>query len=136
MKTRISVGAIALFALFLRLLNLGTPKGFIFDEVYYVDGARDFLKYGVEVTGAAPEFVVHPPVGKWIIAIGIKIFGDNEFGWRFMGALLGSIMVVLIALITQRLFRNEFICSICHCSSLGLFLILDRLVCIKPRMGA
>jgi len=108
-KTRIGVGAIALFALLLRLLNLGTPKGFIFDEVYYVDGARDYLKYGVEVTGANPEFVVHPPVGKWIIALGIKIFGDNEFGWRFMGALLGSVMVILIALIAQRLFRNDFL---------------------------
>jgi dolichyl-phosphate-mannose--protein O-mannosyl transferase len=108
-KTRIGVGAIALFALLLRLLNLGTPKGFIFDEVYYVDGARDYLKYGVEVTGVDPEFVVHPPVGKWLIALGIKIFGDNEFGWRFMGALLGSIMVVLIALIAQRLFRNDFL---------------------------
>jgi len=108
-KTRIGVGAIALFALLLRLLNLGTPKGFIFDEVYYVDGARDYLKYGVEVTGADPEFVVHPPVGKWLIALGIKIFGDNEFGWRFMGALLGSVMVILIALIAQRLFRNNFL---------------------------
>jgi dolichyl-phosphate-mannose--protein O-mannosyl transferase len=108
-KTRIGVGAIALFALLLRLLNLGTPKGFIFDEVYYVDGARDYLKYGVEVTGADPEFVVHPPVGKWLIALGIKIFGDNEFGWRFMGALLGSVMVILIALIAQRIFRNNFL---------------------------
>jgi len=108
-KTRIGVGAITLFALLLRLLNLGTPKGFIFDEVYYVDGARDYLKYGVEVTGADPEFVVHPPVGKWLIALGIKIFGDNEFGWRFMGALLGSVMVILIALIAQRLFRNNFL---------------------------
>ena len=109
MKTRIGVAAIALFALVLRLLNLGTPKGFIFDEVYYVDGARDYLKYGVEVTGAEAEFVVHPPIGKWLIALGIKIFGDNEFGWRFMGALLGSVMVILIALIAQRLFRNTFL---------------------------
>jgi dolichyl-phosphate-mannose--protein O-mannosyl transferase len=98
-KTRIGVAAIALFALALRLFNLGRPKGFVFDEVYYVDGARDYLAYGVEVAKSAPEFVVHPPVGKWLIALGIKIFGDNEFGWRFMGALLGSIMVILIALI-------------------------------------
>jgi 4-amino-4-deoxy-L-arabinose transferase-like glycosyltransferase len=93
-KTRIGVGAIALAALILRLLHLGTPKGFVFDEVYYVDGARDYLKYGVEVTGADPEFVVHPPVGKWLIALGIKLFGDNEFGWRFMGAFLGSVIVI------------------------------------------
>ena len=109
MKTRICVGAITLVSLFLRLFNLGTPKGFVFDEVYYVDGARDYLTHGVEVTGQDPEFVVHPPVGKWLIALGIKIFGDNEFGWRFIGALLGSAMVILIALIAHRLFRNSYL---------------------------
>lgn len=108
MKTRIYVGAIALASLALRLFHLGTPKGFVFDEVYYVDGARDYLAHGVEVTGAKPEFVVHPPVGKWLIALGIKLFGDNEFGWRFMGALLGTTMIALIALIAHRLFRNAF----------------------------
>ena len=128
MKTRIGVGAIALFALVLRLLNLGTPKGFIFDEVYYVDGARDYLKYGVEITGVDPEFVVHPPVGKWLIALGIKIFGDSEFGWRFMGALLGSVMVILIALIAQRLFRNPFltICASALIAMDGLALVHSR----------
>jgi dolichyl-phosphate-mannose--protein O-mannosyl transferase len=108
-KTRIYVGAITLVSLFLRLFHLGTPKGFVFDEVYYVDGARDYLAHGVEVTGNEPEFVVHPPVGKWLIALGIKIFGDNEFGWRFMGALLGSVMIVVIALIAHRLFRNSYL---------------------------
>jgi dolichyl-phosphate-mannose--protein O-mannosyl transferase len=108
-KTRIYVGAIALASLALRLFHLGTPKGFVFDEVYYVDGARDYLAHGVEVSEKSPEFVVHPPVGKWLIALGIKLFGDNEFGWRFMGAFLGSIAIVLIALIAQRLFRNSFL---------------------------
>jgi len=108
-KTRIGVAAIALFALALRLINLGRPKGFVFDEVYYVDGARDYLAFGVEVDKNSPEFIVHPPVGKWLIALGIKIFGDNEFGWRFMGAFLGSLLVILIALIAQRSFRNSFI---------------------------
>ncbi len=128
MKTRIGVGAIALFALILRLLNLGTPKGFIFDEVYYVDGARDYLKYGVEITGVDPEFVVHPPVGKWLIALGIKIFGDSEFGWRFVGALLGSVMVILIALIAQRLFRSAFltICASALIAMDGLALVHSR----------
>ncbi len=109
MKTRIYVGAITVISLALRLFNLGTPKGFVFDEVYYVDGARDYLAHGVEITGDDPEFVVHPPVGKWLIALGIKLFGDNEFGWRFMGALLGSAMIVLIALIANRLFRNSYL---------------------------
>jgi len=108
-KTRIYVGAITLVSLFLRLFNLGRPKGFVFDEVYYVDGARDYLAHGVEVTGSEPEFVVHPPIGKWLIAFGIKLFGDNEFGWRFMGAILGTLMIVLIALTAHRLFRNSYL---------------------------
>jgi dolichyl-phosphate-mannose--protein O-mannosyl transferase len=33
---------------------------------------RDLLKYGVEVTGSKPEFIVHPPLGKWLIALGKK----------------------------------------------------------------
>ena len=64
---------IALISLVLRVMNLGSIKSFIFDEVYYVDGARDLLKYGVEVSGAKPEFIVHPPLGKWMIASGIKV---------------------------------------------------------------
>ena len=100
---------IALISFLLRLSNLGSVKTFIFDEVYYVDGARDLLKYGVEVTGSKPEFVVHPPVGKWMIALGIKIFGDNPIGWRISTAFIGSLMILLIALIAHRLFRSPLL---------------------------
>ena len=99
----------ALLSFILRLVDLGRVKGFIFDEVYYVDGARDLLKYGVEVTGSKPEFVVHPPLGKWLIALGIKVFGDSGFGWRFTTALVGSLMILLVALIAQRLFRSSLL---------------------------
>jgi len=97
---------IALLSFTLRLVDLGRVKGFIFDEVYYVDGARDLLKYGVEVAGAKPEFIVHPPLGKWLIGLGIQVFGDNSFGWRFTTALIGSLMILLVALIAHRLFRS------------------------------
>jgi dolichyl-phosphate-mannose--protein O-mannosyl transferase len=91
----------------LRIFNLGIPKGLVFDEVYYVDGARDYLKYGVELTDGSPEFVVHPPVGKWLIAIGIRLFGDNEFGWRIAVAVAGTLTVYLTARIAQRIFQDQ-----------------------------
>ena len=100
---------IALVSFFLRIFHLGDIKTFIFDEVYYVDGARDLLKFGVEVTGNNPEFVVHPPIGKWLIALGIQLFGDSAFGWRFTTAVAGSLMILLIALIAHRLFRNPLL---------------------------
>ena len=100
---------IALVSFFLRIFHLGDIKTFIFDEVYYVDGARDLLKFGVEVTGNNPEFIVHPPIGKWLIALGIQLFGDSAFGWRFTTAVAGSVMILLIALIAHRLFRNPLL---------------------------
>jgi len=103
---------IALLSLLLRLINLATPKGYIFDEVYYVDGARDFLKYGVEVAGNKPEFIVHPPVGKWLIASGIKIFGDNEFGWRIAVAICGTLLILLFARLVHILFYSPLLTAI------------------------
>ena len=103
---------IALASLVLRLFNLASPKGYIFDEVYYVDGARDFLKYGVEVSGANPEFIVHPPVGKWLIAGGIQLFGDNEFGWRFATALFGALLILLFARLVHVLFYSPLLTAL------------------------
>jgi dolichyl-phosphate-mannose--protein O-mannosyl transferase len=103
---------IAIASFFLRVINLGNPKGFVFDEVYYVDGARDFLKYGVEVAGSKPEFVVHPPIGKWCIALGIKIFGDNEFGWRITAAIAGTLIILIAARLAHELFYSPFLTAI------------------------
>lgn len=97
---------ITFFAFLMRIFYLGTPKGLVFDEIYYVDGARDYLKYGVELSKGAPEFVVHPPVGKWLVAAGIKLFGDHEFGWRIAVAIAGTLTVYLTARIALRIFHE------------------------------
>jgi dolichyl-phosphate-mannose--protein O-mannosyl transferase len=119
---------IALASFVLRIINLGIPKGFVFDEVYYVDGARDFLKYGVEVDGSNPEFIVHPPVGKWLIASGIKLFGDNEFGWRFASAVFGTLLILLFARLVHVLFYSPLL------TALGAALMaLDGLLLVHSR---
>jgi len=119
---------IAIAAFLLRIINLGSTKGFIFDEVYYVDGARDFLKYGVEVTGASPEFIVHPPVGKWLIAGGIQIFGDNEFGWRFAAALFGTLLILLFARLVHVLFYSPLLTGLA-----AALMALDGLLLVHSR---
>ena len=97
--------------LILRLWNLASPKGKIFDEVYYATNAQSLLQNGVEIdskTGLA-QFIVHPPTGKWLIAIGIKLFGYNEFGWRFAAALIGSLSIVLMYFTAKKLFNNQLL---------------------------
>lgn len=119
---------IALASFVLRIINLGLPKGFVFDEVYYVDGARDFLKHGVEIDGANPEFIVHPPVGKWLIASGIKLFGDSEFGWRFASAVFGTLLILLFARLVHVLFYSPLL------TALGAALMaLDGLLLVHSR---
>ena len=119
---------IALASFVLRVVNLGSTKGYIFDEVYYVDGARDLLKYGVEVSGNNPEFIVHPPVGKWLIGAGIAIFGDNEFGWRFATALIGTLLILVFARLVHVLFYSPLL------TGLGAALMaMDGLLLVHSR---
>ena len=128
MVAALAPALIAIFSLALRLINLSTPKGFVFDEVYYVDGARDFLKFGVEVTGNKPEFIVHPPVGKWLIASGIKLFGDNEFGWRFATAIVGVLLILLFARLVHVLFFSPLLTAMA-----AALMAMDGMVLVHSR---
>lgn len=87
-----------------RLWGLGTPGDVIpLDETHYVTDAREILDHGTE-----EDFVVHPPVGKWFIAAGMAVFGrGSAFGWRFSGAVLGALGVLVIYLIGLRLWGSR-----------------------------
>lgn len=106
MQRKIALALLIAGAALLRLWQLGTPDSLVFDEIYYVDGARDYLAQGVELADGKGEFVVHPPIGKWLIASGIALFGDNPVGWRIAAALFGTLAIVLIFLIAHRLFAS------------------------------
>jgi dolichyl-phosphate-mannose--protein O-mannosyl transferase len=127
-QERFLIAALLIFAAAVRFVNLGRPPQLVFDEVYYVDGARDYLNSGVELDKGASEFVVHPPIGKWAIALGIKLFGDTPFGWRFSAALIGVLSILLIYLIAQKLF-GSFLLSLSATTLMsldGLHLVMSR----------
>ena len=100
-----------LIGLALRLWNLDSPKGKIFDEIYYATNAESLLQKGVEIDSESglAQFIVHPPTGKWLIASGIKFFGNNEFGWRFAAAIVGSISIILMYFTAKKLFNNKLL---------------------------
>ena len=99
------------FGLILRLWNLDSPKGKIFDEIYYATNAESLLQNGIEIDSKSglAQFIVHPPTGKWLIASGIKLFGYNEFGWRFAAAIIGSISIILMYFTAKKLFNNKLL---------------------------
>ncbi|MEE1755863.1 dolichyl-phosphate-mannose--protein mannosyltransferase [Streptomyces sp. SP18CS02] len=118
---------VAVVAGALRFWRLGEPKAVIFDETYYAKDAWALFNQGYEgswpkdVDGSIlknpdgvpiptdPGYVVHPPVGKWVIGLGEHLFGFDPFGWRFMVALLGTVSVLMLCRIGRRLFRSTFL---------------------------
>ncbi|NUU25914.1 MAG: phospholipid carrier-dependent glycosyltransferase [Streptomycetaceae bacterium] len=137
---------------FLRFWKLGQPDSVIFDETYYAKDGWSLIKLGYEGTwsdlemgdGAANKafahgdyspylsdqgsYIVHPPVGKWIIGFGEWMFGVSPFGWRFMVALLGTLSVLMLCRIGRRLFRSTLLGCIA-----GLLLALDGLHFVMSR---
>jgi dolichyl-phosphate-mannose--protein O-mannosyl transferase len=121
---------VLIVATLLRLVGLGHPHELVFDETYYVKDAYTLSHLGYEGSWPAdanlsfnaghpdiyldsPSFVVHPPVGKWIIAAGLAIFGaGNPVGWRIAVAIAGILLVLLTMLIAQRLFRSTLLAVI------------------------
>jgi len=96
-------GTLVVAAAALRLPGLDYPPGFVFDEIFYAQNACLFVA-GPGVCGIAePLSNAHPPLGQWLIASGIAVFGYSEFGWRIATALTGIATVALLYVLARRL---------------------------------
>ena len=78
----------------------GYESGTIFDEEYYARTAYEMI-HGLDCYETT-----HPPLGKIIISIGIRLFGFCPFGWRIMGTLFGIAMLPFFYLLARRLFSK------------------------------
>ncbi len=121
---------ITALAAWLRLSQLDQPHDLTFDETYYVKDAFTLLQSGYErqwpdegadeqfLAGephplGEPSYVVHPPLGKWLIGLGMLVFGtDNGLGWRFASALAGTLSVPLVYLVGRRLLGSAALASV------------------------
>lgn len=117
------VGGLLITALggFMRFVNLANPHALVFDETYYVKDAYTLGLFGSERTWpedanasfeagdtdvyqSGGSYVVHPPFGKWVIWLGLQLFGaDSSIGWRFSVAAVGTLAIPLLMAIARRL---------------------------------
>ncbi|WP_214325960.1 dolichyl-phosphate-mannose--protein mannosyltransferase [Nonomuraea sediminis] len=144
---------VAIFGAILRFANLGYPKAIVFDETYYAKDGFSLITWGVErvtikdadkllIAGntniwqqctqetldKCASYVVHPPLGKWMIGIGEWLFGMTPFGWRFAAALIGSLSILVLARVARRMTRSTLL----GCFA-GLLLALDGLHFVLSR---
>ncbi|WP_406319868.1 phospholipid carrier-dependent glycosyltransferase [Streptosporangium sp. NBC_01639] len=144
---------VAGFGAILRFVDLGRPRAVMFDETYYAKDAWALIKFGAERAvqkdadkllmqnssdiwqQCAPaelskcaSYVVHPPLGKWMIGIGEQLFGMNPFGWRFAGAVVGVLSILILARLARRMTRSTLLGCLAGLllSIEGLHFVLSR----------
>jgi dolichyl-phosphate-mannose-protein mannosyltransferase len=143
------------FAGFLRFNRLSVPHAIIFDETYYIKDAWSILLHGVELkvidaSMADPrilagntnifqlpcsgtscgEYVVQPPVGKLLIAVGEWLYGLTSLGWRIAPAIVGTLAILVMCRVARRLTRSTLLGCLA-----GLLLSLDGLEFVLSRTG-
>jgi len=148
---------VAICAGILNFWNLSTPHNITFDETYYAkdaysllvkgyatefinddstdDSEADAIVNGGSTDGifkdpAKPSLVVHPEVGKWMLAGGEWLFGMDAFGWRFSAALTGMLMVLVMCRLVRRLTGSTLLGCVA-----GALLTLDGLHFVMSRIA-
>ena len=133
------LAGVVLAALLTRFLGLtlptagGTP---IFDEKHYVPQGWDMVRSwanpvlgGIE-SNPAYGLVVHPPLGKQLLALGEAVFGYTPLGWRVMTALFGSAVVALIFLLARRLTQSTALATVA-----GIIAVCDGVLLVSAKFG-
>jgi dolichyl-phosphate-mannose-protein mannosyltransferase len=94
-----------------------------FDEIYHGRTAYEFIEE------MEPYENTHPPLGKVLLEWGIKLFGMTPYGWRFMAAVFGTLMVPVIYTAAKGMFgrtRYAFLA--------GLLLLLEGFHFVQSRI--
>ncbi len=131
------MAGIFLISVSLRFWGLGRFNTLVFDEVYYAKFANNYLTH-------TPFFDGHPPLSKYLIAIGMWLGSRLPFGqdavngftgsihstwsYRWLNALTGSFIPLIVAGIAYQLSHRHsyaFIAALFAAAD-GLFLVESR----------
>lgn len=134
---RIGLLGLLLLSLALRFWGLGRFNTLVFDEVYYVKFAHNYLTQ-------TPFFDGHPPLSKYLIAIGIWLGNQLPIGqgtvnamagapytswsYRWLNALLGSLIPLVVAAIAYQVSHRRTYGFIA-----GFLVALDGLYLVESR---
>ncbi|MBI3397302.1 glycosyltransferase family 39 protein [Candidatus Woesebacteria bacterium] len=135
--SKVLLAVILVFSFLTKVAFLWSPPSEYFDEVYHAFTARTILHrdpkawewWNTPPAGFAYEWT-HPPLAKLGMVAGMLIFGENSFGWRVPGALLGTGSVLLVYLISKKIFEDEALALL-----VAAIFSLDGLVLVMSRIG-
>ncbi len=147
---------VTIFVGIFQFIGITNPHDISFDETYYAKDAYSLLvkhyadsfvdnpstpnvNEADEIIDSGstkgiftdqPEMVVHPEVGKWMIAFGEWAFGMTPFGWRFSSAFIGTLMILVMCRLMRRLTGSTLLGCVA-----GLLLGFDGLHFVMSRFA-
>lgn len=125
------VALVALIATGLRLFRITSPGRLVGDEGFYVRDACWYVMPGNDACRVTEEITrEHPPLGKWLIGLGIEAFGYGPLGWRIAAAVVGAIGVVLTYVLARRLLRSTLSATVA-----ALLVTFDLLHFVQSRIS-
>ncbi len=135
----VSTAVIAVLALITRFVGLsypvssGTP---VFDEKHYVPQAWDMVRSwdnlflgGIE-SNPGYGLVVHPPLGKQLLALSEAVFGYTPLGWRVMAAACGVGVVLLTMQLARTISGSWQVATMA-----GLIAVCDGMLLVTSKFG-
>ena len=105
----------------------GTP---LFDEKYYAVQAAEVVRNNGVEDNQAYGVIVHPPLGKQLIAIGEQLLGYTPTGWRLASVVAGTFVVFLTIRVVRRMTRSTLMGAIG-----GILIICDGVSFVMSRMA-
>jgi len=133
----LGITGLLLFSLALKFWGLSRFNILVFDEVY-------FARYGNNYLNGTPFFDIHPPLGKYLIALGIWLANLNPWGYsvqtsvddfnlptlsyRWLNAFTGALIPLAVAGIAYQLSRRPSYALLA-----GLFTAVDGLLLVESR---
>jgi dolichyl-phosphate-mannose-protein mannosyltransferase len=102
------LGGLALVAVWARVYQISNPATPIFDEVYFPVFAEKYLR-GTDV------FDVHPPLGKFLLALPMAILGNTALAWRLVPLLAGLALPIFVAWLVYRWYGQRWPAYVLGC---------------------
>jgi dolichyl-phosphate-mannose-protein mannosyltransferase len=100
----LAIAVITALACGMRGYRLSSPPFIYSDELFYAREACNYVYRSPATCGIPLDAVsAHPPMGKWLISLGIRAFGWEPFGWRIAALVAGTLTVALLYVVARRL---------------------------------
>jgi dolichyl-phosphate-mannose--protein O-mannosyl transferase len=112
----------------LAILSFGVknPSKMFYDEGYFVPESKVFMQGPATVNPPQEK----PPLGKLMLAMGMKAAGDNSLGWRASAVVCGALTVVAVFLWSYLLLQDLQLASLA--AGLALF---NNFLFVMSRIG-